>query len=682
MVDYRSKLFVACTMLFIASFSSGQSVVTTVAGANLANHERGLSATFADLVAVAIDKKGDLYLSDSIHCQIRRLDKNGFVTLFAGGNVCGFAGDGGDAKGAQLRNPFAIAFAPDGSLLIADTGNARIRKVSPSGKITTVAGNGISGYSGDNGPATQASLRDPEGVFADNQGNIFIADSNNFVIRMVDASGVIHTVAGNGTQGFGTPGSGGLATTTAIGAPESVVADNQGDFFFTEDNNNIVQKVDSQGMISTFAGNGQIPYPGITGSGGPATAASITTPFGLLLSGETLYISTAMYVWSVDLNTNIATIIAGTGVQGYGGDGGPAISATFNEPWGMAVDSSGDLIVADSWNARARRISSSSQIVTTIAGGFLGDGGPALKAGLDVAFGGGIAFDGEGNLYIADSQNNRVRKVSTAGTITTIAGNGLTGYSGDNGPAVAASLADPTAVAFDGSGNMFIADAGNGVVRKVDASGNISTFARPGLIGLAALLPGLAVDGSGNVYVSDGIFDVWKIDPSGNTTLFAGAFFNTGYNGDGIPATEAELNFPAGLAVDGQGNVYIAEWLGNRVRKVDTSGIISTVAGTGVGGFNGDGISATAAQLFEPTDIAVDGEGNLYISDSINFRIRWVDGSGVIHTFAGTGSGAFNGDGLPAVQTNVSAINLALSPQGSVHFTDEGSFRIRKVETQ
>ena len=573
----------------------------------------------------------------------------------------------------------------EGNLLIADVGNSRIRKVDASGKITTVAGNGILGYSGDGGPATQASLSDAQGVFGDAYSNIYIADSGNNVVRVVDAAGVIHTVAGTPGSGFTSSGDGGPATSASIYFPLGVVADNQGSFYVA-DSTGRVRKIDSTGTNTTFAGNGQFPSIGNTGRGGPATGASLGQPLNLLISNGKLYISTiAAYIWAVDLNDQIANIIAGTGVQGFGGDGQSALSAAFNEPWGMAVNAAGDLIVADSWNARAREISHSNQIVSTIAGGFLGDGALAVDSGLDVVQGGGIAFDANGNLYIADSQNNRVRKVSTDGVITTFAGTGISAYLGDGDPASSASLSDPTSVAVDAGGEVFIADSGNGVVRKVDTNGTISTFARPGFFGaglFSGTFAGLAADRAGNLYVSDGIFDVWKIDSFGNFTLFAGTMFGIGFNGDGIPATQAELNFPAGLAVDSLGNVYIAEWFGPRVRKVDTSGIISTVAGNGASGFNGDGIPATAASLFEPTDVALDGAGNLYISDWINFRIRVVDNSGIIHTFAGCGKQNFNGDGLPAAQTNIAPTSVAVSPQGLIYMTDEGSFRVRRVELQ
>jgi sugar lactone lactonase YvrE len=672
-----------CQMLLASAVAFGQqsTIVTTVAGGRIGNHKPALSADFADPFSVAFDAKGNLYVSDRRHCQVRVIEKNGVITAFAGSEICGYGGDGGPARSALLSSPAGIAFDHRGNLLIADLGNNRIRMVTPSGTITTIAGNGLFGYSGDGGPASQASLGGPQSVFGDSSGNIYIADSANYVIRTVDPSGIIRTVAGTHVPGFGGAGDGGPATSAPIGYPENVVADTNGNFYIA-DASERVRKVDSSGIITTFAGNGLFPAGGNLGSGGPATSASIGLPLALLITGGKLYISTIAYIWTVDFATQTANIIAGTGVQGYGGDGQSALSATFNEPWGIAVNATGDLIVADSWNARLRRISRLTHIVSTIAGGFLGDGGHAGNSGLDVEFGGGIAFDAAGNLFIADSQNNRVRKVSDEGIITTFAGTGNSAYSGDGGPASLASLSDPTAVAVDGAGNVFIADAGNGVVRKVDTAGNISTFSRPGFTGLFSILPGLAVDGSGNVYVSDGLFGVWKIDPLGTSTLIAGTFFGVGFNGDGIPATQAELNLPAGVAVDSVGNIYIADWLNNRVRKVDTNGIISTVAGTGAVGYNGDEIPATSATLFEPTGVAADGKGNLYIADWIHFRIRVVDSSGIIHTYAGAGSGAYNGNRLPATASNVSPTNIAISPGGLIYFTDQGSFRVRRVQTR
>jgi trimeric autotransporter adhesin len=654
-------------------------IVTTVAGGYLGDHRLATAASLAHPTSVAIDANNNLYVSDEDHCEVRKISASGVITRFAGIEICGYSGDGGPAAVAMLAAPFGIAFDGQGNLLIADQGNNRIRKVTPAGVITTVAGNGTFGYSGNGGPATLAMLGAPEGVFADTSGTIYIADSANLVIRSVDALGVIQAVAGNHLPGSGGAGDGGPATSAPLGFPTSVVGDGTGAFYFAEESGR-VRKVDSTGTITTYAGNGPVTHQGNQGNGdgGPATSASTGVPFGLLLSGSELYLTTDTNVWAVDTATQIIHIIAGNGVEGFNGDGSDKLSTSFSQLFGLTFNAGGDLIVADANNGRVRKISSSTQMVTTIGGGYVGDGGLGPAAALNLNTGAHIAFDAVGNLYIPDTDNNRIRKVSLSGTISTFAGTGLSAYSGDGGPASLATLSHPTAVAADAFGNIFIADAGNGVVRKIDNTGTISTLARPGF-GLQPILPGIAVDSSGNVYASDGLFGIWKITPSGSSTLVAGVQFGIGFNGDGIPATQAELNLPGGVAIDSAGNLYIADWLNNRIRKVDTGGIISTVAGNGVPGFSGDGTAATAAMLSGPTDVTLDGNGNLYIADWFNARVRLVDPAGTIHTLAGTGIQNYNGNRLPASSTNLGPVGVAVSPEGVLHFSDIGSFRVRKL---
>jgi len=274
---------------------------------------------------------------------------------------------------------------------------------------------------------------------------------------------------------------------------------------------------------------------------------------------------------------NIYTV-AGNGVSGYSGDGGAATAAKLTLPAGVATDASGNVYVCDLWNNRIREVNTSG-IISTFAGNgtgsYSGDGGPATAATLSSPY--GVAVDASGNIYIADYNNNRIRKVNTSGIISTFAGNGTAGYSGDGGAATAATISSPFDVAVDASGNVYFSDTGNDVIRKVNTSGIISTIA-------------------------------------GNGT--------TGFSGDGGLATAAELNFPRGVAVDASGNVYIADASNNRIRKVNTSGIISTIAGNGGGGFSGDGGLATAAALNGPAGVAVDASGHIYISDANNYRVR------------------------------------------------------------
>ena len=669
------------SLVFLAGFLSaavdpanaGISKAITVAGGYVGDGGPATSASLNLADGVATDGHGNIYITDSANCRIRLVTPRHIITTIAGTGICGYSGDGGAATAAKLNYPEGVLIDAGGNILFADLNNNRIRKITPAGIITTIAGNGTRGYSGNGGPARKASLNNPTDVFLDPAGNLYIADSSNFVIRKVDPAGIIQTVAGNHTQGFS--GDGGPATSAQISSPFGVVADAHGNFYIADSNNLRIRKVDTAGTMTTYAGDGQF---GNGGNGGPATSASIGQTQGLLLSNSKLYISTGSNIWAVGLTTQNIQIVAGNanGNSGFSGDGQLAVSTTLDFVRGMTMTKGGALLFADASNGRVRKIAS-NQIVSTVAGGYIGDGGNALAATVNLScLCSNIGFDQVGNLYISDASNQRVRKVTPSGTITTVAGTGLTGYSGDGGPATAATLNFPEGVAVDSSGNIYIADSNNLAIRKVDSTGTISTFASN--VGAQ----GLAVDAAGNLYAAAPFTgdEILKYTPAGSVTTVAGVLFNFGYNGDGIPATQADLFFPTGVAVDAAGNIYIADWLNARVRKVDTAGIISTVAGNGIPGFGGDGGPATSANLASPIDVAVDPQGNLYIADAFNNRVRVVDTAGIIHTFAGTGFEGYNGNGLPATRTNMLPISVAVSPQGIPYVSDEDSNRVRKIQ--
>jgi sugar lactone lactonase YvrE len=351
-------------------------------------------------------------------------------------------------------------------------------------------------------------------------------------------------------------------------------------------------------------------------------------------------------------------------------------------------------------------LNANAQIITTVAGGgncgylFCGDGGQATAALLNNPS--TTTFDTKGNMYIADYLNYRIRKVNTAGIINTLAGKGTRGYSGDNGPATVAEFGGPTGVAVDAIGNVYIADYEENVVRKVNTAGIISTFAGTGFgVGTtcttcysgdggqatAARLNqpwGVAVDAVGNVYISDQTNNcIRQVNTNGIITTFAGNGI-AGYSGDGGVATNAEIDYPCGLVCDAKGNLYITNSNHSVIRMISTSGIITTIAGTGVQGYSGDGGQATAAELFEPYDVAVDTIGNIYIADYYNYRIRVVNTVGIISTFAGNGirSGGLGnyGDNGPATAAELFAPwGVSVDAIGNVYITDQAGF-IRKVD--
>ena len=338
---------------------------------------------------------------------------------------------------------------------------------------------------------------------------------------------------------------------------------------------------------------------------------------------------------SISYGQNITTI-AGNGVYGFGGDYGPGTAASLKHPRDVAVDDSGNVYIADTENGCVRKLDRYG-VITTYAGvgemgGYYGDGGPATMALTSGTH--GIGVDVKGNLYIADYHNQRIRKVNSAGIITTIAGNGIAGYSGDNGPATAASLNYPFDVAADKWGNVFISDNLNQRIRKIDTFGIITTIAGTGV---------------------------------------------AGYSGDGIPATSSQINTALKISVDTFGNIYFIS--DNSVRKIDNTGIISTVAGTRVGGYSGDGTPATSAQI-SSEGLDVDNYGNIYLAEMSYCIIRKVSAGGIISTIAGNVAvgGGFAGDGGPAINGKLYVPSGVASDKfGNIYIADQGNDRIRKI---
>ena len=626
--------------------------VSTFAGGGLPVNIPGASAFLRGVDWVAVDGAGNVFFTTEY--LVLRLDAvTGILSPVAGNGTQGFSGDNGPATSAQL-SPTGVAVDSAGNLYIADRN--RIRKVS-GGVITTVAGNGTQGFSGDNGPATSAQLSEPYGVAVDFAGNLYIADRGNHRIRKV-SGGVITTVAGNGLRGFS--GDDGPATSAQLNSPSGIAVDSAGNLYISDHGNNRIRKV-SGGVISTVAGNGT---QGFSGDDGPAISAQLNGPIGVAVdSAGNLYMADSLfnflaepvigrirkvsggvistiaelsgatgvavdsagnlYIADTDsllrkLSGGVITTVAGGGSPSA--DDGPATSAQLYEPSEVAVDSADNLYIADT-SKRIRKVSGG--VITTVAGGgsSLDDNGPATSAQLRSAA--GVAVDSVGNIYIADW--GRIRKVS-GGVITTVAGNGTQGFSGDNGPATSAQLS-PTGVAVDSAGNLYIADSNR--IRKV-SGGVITTVAGNGTSGFSGdngpatsaqlSAADIAVDSAGNLYIADTRNRRIRKVSGGVITTVAGNG-TEGSSGDNGPASSAQLKLPFGVAVDSAGNLYIADVFNPGIRKV-SDGVIATVAGNGTYGFSGDNGPATSAQLSQPTGVAVDSAGNVYVADSANNRVR------------------------------------------------------------
>jgi trimeric autotransporter adhesin len=343
-----------------------------------------------------------------------------------------------------------------------------------------VAGDGTTGYKGDGGPATSAGLYYPLGIAVDASGDIYIADNFNNRIRMVTRStGIITTVAGDGT--FGYKGDGGPATSAGLFYPLGIAVDASGNIYIADTSNNRIRLVTrSTGIITTVAGDGTFGY---RGDGGPATSASLHNPWGIAVDASgNIYIADIdnHRIRLVTRSTGIITTVAGDGTFGYRGDGGPATSAGLYYPYGVAVDASGNIYIADTSNNRIRLVTRSTGIITTVAGdgtaGYRGDGGQATSAGL--YYPRGIAVDASGNIYIADFNDNRIRLVTrSTGIITTVAGDGTAGYTGDGGLATSAGLSFPNSIAVDASGNIYIVDYGNNRIRLVSPEVSTASLA-------------------------------------------------------------------------------------------------------------------------------------------------------------------------------------------------------------
>jgi len=656
-----------------------------------------------DFPSDLVSDGGSVYVVSANQNRVYQIAANGTLTIVAG-NTYGFGGDGGPAANARFASPSGVARDSMGNLYIADTYNHRIRKITKDGVITTIAGTGTAGFTGDGGPATSAQLSLPTAIALDRNENVYFADIDSGRVRKIDTNGVISTVAGGGST---SPATSGISAISAALSPTGVAVDAVGNLYIAS---GFVLKVAPDGTMVRLAnhsvtsgGRGGVSCSP-SGDGGPASAANVCFLNRLAVDPTgNLYFTDSGRVREIATDGFIRTV-AGGGTSNM--DGVPATTISLRA-FAIGLDADGSLYISEADTSGLNRSEPSSVrkvtpdgVISTIVGntisGYSGDGGPATSAQLSQP--GPIAVDTGGNLYISDYRNARVRKVSIDGTIQTVAGNGIDGFAGDGGPATSAQIRSPLDMVLDSSNNLYILEDGTGLVRKITTDGVISTIA--GCFGICAGAPNqdgipatqavlfparrIAVDASGTLYIvqndrirkvgADGViatmmtFDrnsysplgfaldstggfyitsqfprtcqISKFLPDGSVTVIAGTGpCGFGGSGDGGPAISAELAVVSGIELDAAGNIYLTE--PPRVRKISPDGIISTVSGGVVmSGFSGDGGAATAAQFNGTLEIAIDRAGNLYISDSQNHRIRKVSPSTASHPFSIAASGA------------------------------------------
>jgi sugar lactone lactonase YvrE len=674
-------------------------VITIVAGTGVRGYSGdGGQATAAELnypQGVAIEQStGDIYIADSSNCLVRKVTvATGIITTIAGlvnhpasGSpypTCGFSGEGGAADAAELNDPIGLSLnSTNNDLYLAEYNNGRVRKVAggtATGIITTIAGGGGSTTSsnncqgsapyGDGAAASQSYLCQPVGVVVDGSvspANVFISDSSRCVVReVVGSTGKISLVAGTyGVCGF----LDGVAANTGrlynnyqlqiqvAGATTTVEVADYSNYRIRQFPVTLSGGVPTPGTITTIAGDGS----GYSGDGGPATSAGITAPTGVVFDStlDAYFISDSSNrvrkVSEAAATKGIITTVAGWGPNGTAitnySDPSGIVNVTgtgpaLYQPYGIFADPSSTKVYIGAYNSNSVYVfNSATSEVSNFAGngipGYVGDGSAATNPGAEVNAPGGIAKDSSGNIYFADSGNCVIREVAAStGILSTVAGKpNSCGYSGDNGAATSAQLNGPNSIAIDAENNIYISEYYNCSVRKVNAQTKIIT------------------------------------------TFVGTGTGSCGYNGDG-QATLAELNRPQGIALDGSGNLYIADQNNHRIRKVDANfGTITTVAGDGNAGYTKDGV-ATAVSIYYPGCVDADANGNLFLCDTYNDIVRWVDPAGTMVTFGGTPDvNGLGGNGGAATSAMLYyPYGMAQDSGGNFYIADYNNDRIAKI---
>jgi len=676
----KNHTFYAIGTMIVLALSAIQSLAqstyepytfTTLAGGGGFNSPdvASTAARFDIINGVTADSTGSIYVADTFNHAIRKVTPNGMVTTLAG-----LPGTFGSADGtrsdARFYYPAKVAVDSAGNVYVTDDGNSTIRKVTPDGVVTTLAG--LAGHSGSaNGANSAARFDTPDGVAVDGAGNVYVADAGNSTIRRLSPVGtnwVVTTIAGLAGS---TGSANGTNSAARFSFPQGLAIDGADNLFVADSDNFTVRKVTPVGtnwVVTTLAGRAG-SFGSVYGTNNGARINSF--------SGVAVDSAANIYVADTDNHTIRKVTPEGTNwvvttLAGWAGNpgsvNGTGSEARFDSPYGVVADSAGNIYVTDTFNEVIRKLApvGTNWTVTTLAG-LGGNHGSIEGSGSDSRFNGpsSVAVDNAGNVYVADQINHTVRKVTSQGVVTTLAG--LAGYGGSqNGTGSVARFNDPDGVAVDGAGNVYVGEYFNGAIRKVTPAGVVTTLAT----GLGSPY-GVAVDSATNLYVADSEGStIRKVTRFGSVTTWAGSAGLSG-NADGLGGA-ARFNQPSGLAVDSATNVYVADRWNHTIRKVTPGRVVTTIAGVAGSSGSIDGIG-NAARFNLPSGIAADSAGNLYVADAYNNAIRKLTPSGadwVVTTLGGMPGfyGTADGTGSAARFSNPNGV--AVDSAGNIYVAD------------
>jgi sugar lactone lactonase YvrE len=638
--------------------------------------------------SVAADDRGNIFVGDCENRLVHRIDSQGVLRIYAG------LGQGEQtrafevARRASFSYPCSISIDSNRNVFVAD--GSVIRAIDLGGFIRTVAGNGSCGYSPDGTLATEARLINPSQPAFDSRGRAHFVEGTvggdclgtGRRVRMIDENGRLQTVAATGVAGYS--GDGGLARLAEFrfsGDGSGLAFDSADNLYISDTGNHVIRRVrKSDGIVERFAGIvGEAPVDLPGGDGGSALQARLEAPFGLSFdSTGALFVADMTRVRRI--SGGILTTVAGSGQRGFSGDNGPATAARIEVVRSVAVPSTSDLLISS--GVRVRRVRSGT--ITTIAGSgrfrFEGDNGPATDGVLNTP--GCLFFDAARTATLfCDTGNQRIRRVDAAGLLTTVAGNNTDGDPVDNALAVESNFKSPNAVVADAAGNLYITTNNTVALYKVDVNGRVTRLLSNADIGTPSAM---TIDTAGNLYIAASDRDphpmtdkIYRLTPLGELTVFAGTG-ERGFAGDGGAATLALLNQPTALVIDTQGRLFIGETGSKRIRMVQ-NGIVSTYAGTGIDGVEGDNGSALLANFRTFGGLALDAGGNLLISDPDAMTIRRINAfTRVITKVSGVNPFAYEGDGKPAAQGSFRyPRGIAFNERGELMIADSGNHVIR-----